>query len=105
MSFPVYDPGVILKEGFSNDISESDHQCYIAELLGDADLYYRDEIDRLENKLFEHNQLKKNLLNIYHAFNNKNILVSNQGQALDGYSALANYQAIIAKLETEKQNE
>lgn len=44
------------------------------------------------------------LIKIKHAADNGTSLISNQGQALDGYSELANYRAIIGKFEKEKSD-
>jgi len=45
------------------------------------------------------------LLKIKQAADGRASLLSNQGQALDGYSELANYRAVIEKFEKEKSNE
>ena len=50
------------------------------------------EIERLQGIL-------EGLLTVKRAADGNQPLLSNQGQALDGYSELANYRAILKKLE------
>jgi hypothetical protein len=49
----------------------------------------------------------KDIIKVYDMLNNKEELVSNQGQSLDGYSALANFNEYALKLKQlmENQNE
>lgn len=42
-------------------------------------------------------KILKQLINILDAYENKDTLTGNQGQALDGYSALANFISIAEK--------
>lgn len=44
------------------------------------------------------------LLDVYELATNKKELVTNQGQAMDGYSELANYRSILGKFLNETDN-
>ena len=47
----------------------------------------------------------KQLLAVYEAATTDKALISNQGQALDGYSELANYRAILAAFLKSKESD
>ena len=46
-------------------------------------------------------RLMQELADVHDAYHNHTELVSNQGQALDGYSALANYDDIARRIKEE----
>jgi len=48
--------------------------------------------------------LIEDLIKVHEAYHNGDELVSNQGQALDGFSALANYDDIARQLKYEMEN-
>lgn len=47
----------------------------------------------------------RELINVLYAYENKNNIFSNQGQALDGYSALANLLSIANKAKDLLENQ
>lgn len=48
--------------------------------------------------------LVEDLIAVYIAYHNSEELVANQGQAMDGYSALANYDDLVRQLKEEMEN-
>lgn len=56
-------------------------------------------------KLIDYKAVFNQLLQVKQAADNKDNLLSNQGQALDGYSELVNYRAIINVVEQTLKGE
>jgi hypothetical protein len=63
---------------------------------------YMQQLDKIADNKITIAEVVKSLVNVKKTADGGLPLISNQGQAIDGYSELANYRALIEKLEKLK---